>query len=475
MLGGVAAFGGPVRLKLVVVMRELVAEAGTLERSGWPGGELQDIEPTQRVITKRVRDKAKGGTNSGDPYDILGVSRGATAREIRAAYLRLVKELHPDGRTPDPDDPDPDAGERLKIINEAYRTLKAAGAAPGSAGWRGWAQGAVFAVGVLTSALPLLLAIVGAYYAGWLGSRAPAPDIGAKSAKSESRGGAGTTFVAKDAVIGRQLAFADAKQQATKTAWAKFIADYPGGAPEAYARQAIAAIERAEAAEARKQEERLAWSAAEKGTKADLQLFIARFGDGEHADDARLALADIGRAEQAAWAEAERAGTKQALQRFLATHPEAAQAPQASKALAAIADAEAKAKLELDTWTKVKGEGSKAALHTYLSTYPSGSHATEAQAGVARLEAEESDDEAWRIALKSNSKAGYAGYLSAYPKGRRAAEAKGRIAELAEAPPKEAVKEARAETVKAPPVRLLRPPTPVADEPFVGADGRIRR
>ena len=465
MLGRVAAFGGPVRLKLVVVMRELVAEAGTLERSGWPGGEPQDTEPKQqRVITKRVRDKAKGGANSGDPYDILGVRRGATAREIRAAYLRLVKELHPDGRTPDPDDPDRDAGERLKVINEAYRKLRTAGAER-----RGWARGAVFAAGVLSSALPLLAI----YYAVWLGSRAPAPDI---AARSERKGG-GTTFVEKDSVVGRQLAFADAKQQATKAAWAKFIAAYPGGAPEAYARQAIAAIERAEAAEARRKEERLAWSAAEKGSKADMQAFIAKFADGEHAGKARLALADIAGAEQAAWAEAERAGTKEAMQRFLATHPDAAQAPQARTALATLTDAEAKAKLELDTWTKVKGEGSKAALHTYLSTYPSGNHATEAHAGVARLEVEERDDEAWRIALKSNSKAGYAGYLSAYPKGRRAAEAKGRIAglELAAPPPKEAVKEARAETVKGPPVRLLRPPTPLADEPFVGADGRIRR
>jgi hypothetical protein len=458
MPGGVAAFSGPVRLKLVVVMRELVAEAGTLERSGRPGGELQDTEPTQRVIARRVRSKAKGGADSVDPYDILGVRRGAAAREIRAAYLRLVKELHPDGRTPAPDDPDREAGERLKAINEAYRALRTAGAER-----RSWARGAVFAAGVLSSALPLLAI----YYAVWLGSRAPAPDIAAQAEHtSEPKAGSGTTLVEKDSVAGRQLAFASAKQQATKAAWAKFVADYPGGAPEADALQAIAAIERAEAAEARRKEERLAWSAAEKGTKADLQAFVAKYADGEHAGQARLALADIAHAEQAAWAEAERAGTKEAFHRFLKTHPEATQAFQARQALAAIADAEAeakaksKAKLELDTWTKVEGEGTKAALRTYLSTYPSASHATEAQAGVARLEAEERDDEAWRTALKNNSKAAYAGYLSAHPKGRRVAEAKGRIAELelALAPRKEPVKEARAETVKAPPLRLLRPP-----------------
>ena len=31
-----------------------------------------------------------------DPYAVLGVGRGSTPAEIRAAYLRRSKELHPD-------------------------------------------------------------------------------------------------------------------------------------------------------------------------------------------------------------------------------------------------------------------------------------------------------------------------------------------------------------------------------------------
>jgi DnaJ-domain-containing protein 1 len=53
-------------------------------------------------------------------HAILGVSPGASTQEIRAAWLKLVKELHPEGwsslNTP--------ASERLKAINQAYQTLK---------------------------------------------------------------------------------------------------------------------------------------------------------------------------------------------------------------------------------------------------------------------------------------------------------------------------------------------------------------
>ena len=53
-------------------------------------------------------------------HAILGVSPGASTQEIRAAWLKLVKDLHPEGwsslNTP--------ASERLKAINQAYQTLK---------------------------------------------------------------------------------------------------------------------------------------------------------------------------------------------------------------------------------------------------------------------------------------------------------------------------------------------------------------
>lgn len=50
-------------------------------------------------------------------YDVLGIERGATLEEIRAAYRSLARELHPDIN------PSPEAKEKMQQINEAYTAL----------------------------------------------------------------------------------------------------------------------------------------------------------------------------------------------------------------------------------------------------------------------------------------------------------------------------------------------------------------
>lgn len=53
-----------------------------------------------------------------DPYSILGVSRGASEKDIKSAYRKLAKELHPD-RNKD----NPKAAERFSDVTRAYDLL----------------------------------------------------------------------------------------------------------------------------------------------------------------------------------------------------------------------------------------------------------------------------------------------------------------------------------------------------------------
>jgi DnaJ-class molecular chaperone len=56
-------------------------------------------------------------TNS-DFYALLGVNRNATESEIKSAYRRLARELHPDANPNDPE-----AHERFKEVSMAYEVL----------------------------------------------------------------------------------------------------------------------------------------------------------------------------------------------------------------------------------------------------------------------------------------------------------------------------------------------------------------
>src|SRR5204863_3304024 len=56
-------------------------------------------------------------TTERDYYDVLGLSRTAGDREIKSAFRRLARELHPDVSEA------PDAEQRFREVVEAYEVL----------------------------------------------------------------------------------------------------------------------------------------------------------------------------------------------------------------------------------------------------------------------------------------------------------------------------------------------------------------
>lgn len=56
--------------------------------------------------------------NSSDCYEILGIQRGASQKEIKAAYRKLSLRYHPDRNKNEKD------GEKFKQIIEAYQFLR---------------------------------------------------------------------------------------------------------------------------------------------------------------------------------------------------------------------------------------------------------------------------------------------------------------------------------------------------------------
>ena len=53
-----------------------------------------------------------------DPYDVLGVAKNASAKDIKSAFRKLAKKYHPD-QNPD----DPKAQDRFAEVNQAYEIV----------------------------------------------------------------------------------------------------------------------------------------------------------------------------------------------------------------------------------------------------------------------------------------------------------------------------------------------------------------
>lgn len=73
----------------------------------------------KNFIQKSKRERQLNRTNAmgKDYYQILGVSRSASADEIKKAYRKMALKYHPDKNS------DPGAEEKFKEIAEAYDVL----------------------------------------------------------------------------------------------------------------------------------------------------------------------------------------------------------------------------------------------------------------------------------------------------------------------------------------------------------------
>jgi hypothetical protein len=59
-----------------------------------------------------------------DPYEVLGVADGASAEDVRRAYLRLAREHHPDYYVDAPPAERLAAEQRMRVINEAWALVR---------------------------------------------------------------------------------------------------------------------------------------------------------------------------------------------------------------------------------------------------------------------------------------------------------------------------------------------------------------
>ena len=56
-----------------------------------------------------------------DPYEVLGLKRGASEEEVKKAYRRLSRKYHPDANINNPNKDE--AEEKFKEIQQAYKSI----------------------------------------------------------------------------------------------------------------------------------------------------------------------------------------------------------------------------------------------------------------------------------------------------------------------------------------------------------------
>lgn len=81
-----------------------------------------------KARSRRVEGTGEGGADPrggavDDPYEVLGIEREAGPQQIRAAYLELARQFHPDLFTDASPDVRRAAHERMQQVNHAFAVL----------------------------------------------------------------------------------------------------------------------------------------------------------------------------------------------------------------------------------------------------------------------------------------------------------------------------------------------------------------
>jgi curved DNA-binding protein CbpA len=419
--------------------------AGLVRPAAWPTSKKRKSTELARRLNLR------SAARNLDPYTLLGVSRRASLQEIRAAYLKLVKELHPDGR-----ELDPIASEQLKTINKAYQDLKVGErrAAARQAERKWFARpGVLFVTAFLGSSLTLLAILGGLYWAGSfpgddqrqsLAAASPnaaesAGDVGTRSAPASAtseREPADTAALAGARAAADDAAWIEAEREATSASLHRYLGRYSNGRHARTAAAELPTVVNTEIALSKTFDARN--GPAMDAARLLLRHYLDVYPGGRLAPEVERKLNAIAAAEAEhladndAWAEAQRAHSSDALRRYLANHPSGENAANARTALATIEASEARERADHTAWGDAIGDGSKAALHRYLAAYPDGANAAQARVALAAIEASEerrkADRVAWAKANRDGSKAALARYLAAFPEGNHADHARASIA-----------------------------------------------